>query len=95
MNYIRNSNTIFYSTHRKLLIKNIFFRSCAVGLSSTMGRVGAMVAPFAPLLGTITIELPLLCFAGAPLIAAILTGFLLPETRGHRLPDTVREAEAI
>ncbi|XP_015509581.2 uncharacterized protein LOC107216806 [Neodiprion lecontei] len=70
-------------------------RSCAVGLSSTMARVGAMVAPFAPMLSTVTSGLPLICFAAAPLFAAILTALLLPETRGRRLPDTVREAEAI
>lgn len=60
-----------------------------------MARVGAMIAPFAPLLGTVSQELPLLCFAAAPLVAAILACFLLPETRGRRLPDTVKEAEAI
>ncbi|XP_046742427.1 uncharacterized protein LOC124409078 [Diprion similis] len=70
-------------------------RSCAVGLSSTMARIGAMIAPFAPMLSTVTPGLPLMCFAAAPLLAAILTALLLPETRGRRLPNTVREAEAI
>lgn len=70
-------------------------RSGAVGLSSTMGRVGAMIAPFAPLLGEVSKELPLLCFAAAPLLAAILVGLLLPETRGRRLPDTIKDSELI
>ncbi|XP_020707372.2 organic cation transporter protein-like [Athalia rosae] len=70
-------------------------RSCVVGCSSTMSRVGAMIAPFAPLLGTVFPELPFICFAAAPFLAAILAIFLFPETKGRRLPETVKEAEAI
>ncbi|KAK7872603.1 hypothetical protein R5R35_001940 [Gryllus longicercus] len=69
-------------------------RSAGVGMSSTVARVGAMVAPFAPLLGQVYAPLPLLLFGGVSLIASLFT-LTLPETLGTRLPDTVDEVEKL
>ncbi|XP_069690686.1 organic cation transporter protein [Periplaneta americana] len=67
-------------------------RSIGVGTSSTVARVGAMVAPFAPLLGIYMQALPLLLFGIVSFIAGVLALFF-PETLGTRLPDTVEELE--
>lgn len=67
-------------------------RSIGVGTSSTVARIGAMVAPFAPLLGLYMQALPLLLFGIVSFIAGVLA-LLFPETLGTRLPDTVEELE--
>ncbi|KAJ6648230.1 Solute carrier family 22 member 5, partial [Pseudolycoriella hygida] len=69
-------------------------RHSIMGLCSTMGRIGAMFAPFAPLLSQYFDILPYLTFGGMALIAAVLI-LLLPETRNKKLPDTLYEAETI
>ncbi|KAL0276359.1 UNVERIFIED_CONTAM: hypothetical protein PYX00_003949 [Menopon gallinae] len=69
-------------------------RSIGVGASSTTARLGALVAPFAPLLGTYSKPLPLILFSGVSLAAGVFTLFL-PETLGTKLPDTVEEAEKL
>lgn len=61
---------------------------------STVARIGAMVAPFVPLLGNYMKALPLLLFGIVSLIGGLLA-LLLPETFGRRLPETVEEAENI
>ncbi|XP_049783521.1 organic cation transporter protein isoform X2 [Schistocerca cancellata] len=67
-------------------------RSAGVGASSTISRLGAMVAPFVPLLGTYVEPLPLLLFGVVSLLAGVLS-LLLPETLGRKLPDTVEDAQ--
>nr|CAD7417895.1 unnamed protein product [Timema poppensis] len=69
-------------------------RSAGVGASSTMARVGAMVAPFAPLLGMHIKALPLLLFGAVALLAGLLALFF-PETLGKKLPDTVDEIKKL
>lgn len=69
-------------------------RHSIMGLCSTMGRIGAMFAPFAPLLSQYFDILPYLTFGGMALIAAVLI-LLLPETRNRKLPDSLHEAENI
>ncbi|KAG4067214.1 hypothetical protein HA402_000205 [Bradysia odoriphaga] len=69
-------------------------RHSIMGLCSTMGRIGAMFAPFAPLLSQYVDILPYLTFGGMALIAAVLI-LLLPETRNKKLPDSLYEAENI
>lgn len=59
---------------------------------STVARLGAMVAPFVPILGNYMASLPLLLFGTVSFIGGILSLFL-PETLGKKLPDTVEEAE--
>lgn len=69
-------------------------RSSGVGTFSTFSRMGALVAPFVPLLAFVFPFLPLLVFGICAFIAGILAT-LLPETLGKKLPDSIKEAENI
>ncbi|XP_031633751.1 organic cation transporter protein [Contarinia nasturtii] len=69
-------------------------RSMGVGSASTVARLGALVAPFVPLLSNYYRPLPLLLFGAVSLLAGLLA-LLLPETFGRKLPDTAEEAEQI
>jgi len=55
---------------------------------STVARIGAMLAPFVPLLNSYYEPLPLLLFGSVSFAAGLLALFL-PETLGRKLPDTV------
>lgn len=68
-------------------------RNSGVGLSSTVARIGSMVAPFVATLSQSTPWLPPLAFGIIPLIGAGLC-IILPDTRGKKLPDTLEEGEA-
>lgn len=68
-------------------------RNSGVGLSSTVARIGSMLAPFVATLSHTSAWLPPLIFGIVPLIGAALC-FLLPDTRGRKLPDTLEEGEA-
>lgn len=61
---------------------------------STVGAIGAMLAPLTPLLGAIWAPLPMWMFAAAALAAGVLA-LWLPETLGKPMPDTVDEAECL
>lgn len=67
-------------------------RSAAIGFSSMMARVGAMVAPFIVDLRSVARWLPPVVFAIIPLIAGFVT-FVLPETKGCELMTTIEEGE--
>ncbi|EEB11356.1 organic cation transporter, putative [Pediculus humanus corporis] len=68
-------------------------RSIGVGCCSTMARLGAIIAPFAPLLAIYNFQgLPLIVFGVVSIFASLLS-LLLPETIGTMLPDTVEEAK--
>ncbi|XP_066993624.1 organic cation transporter protein isoform X2 [Anabrus simplex] len=67
-------------------------RSAGVGASSTMARIGAMVAPFAPLLAQFYQPLPMIIFCAVSFLACLLC-LPLPETLGTKLPDTIEEVE--
>ncbi|KAK5646497.1 hypothetical protein RI129_004961 [Pyrocoelia pectoralis] len=69
-------------------------RSGGVGLSSTIARVGAMVAPFVPLLGKYVPFLPMLLLGGFAIAAGLLS-LMLPETNGIKLPETVSDAQQL
>ena len=71
-------------------------RNACVGLSSMMGRVGAIVSPYVARLGLLTgiAWLPMAVFAAAALVSGSLT-LLLPETKGKALPRTMMEAEKL
>lgn len=69
-------------------------RSGGVGFLSTMARLGALVAPFVPLLRVYSESLPVIIFGVSAFIGGMLT-FLLPETLGKKLPETIEEAENI
>ncbi|XP_030027815.2 organic cation transporter protein isoform X3 [Manduca sexta] len=68
-------------------------RNSGVGLSSTVARIGSMVAPFVATLAHTYAWLPPLAFGIVPLIGAALC-IILPDTRGKKLPDTLEEGEA-
>lgn len=68
-------------------------RNSGVGLSSTVARIGSMLAPFVATLSHTSPWLPPLAFGIVPLIGAALC-VLLPDTRGRKLPDTLEEGEA-
>lgn len=66
-------------------------RSGGVGSMSTFARIGALVAPFVPLLVFIHESFPMFLFGLVSGIAGMLI-FFLPETLGSKLPETVEEA---
>nr|CAB3266139.1 solute carrier family 22 member 15-like [Phallusia mammillata] len=65
-------------------------RTVALGTSSTVARIGAIVASFIPLLLVDLPILPYILFGASTSLAAILT-LLLPETLGKPMPQTVEE----
>lgn len=69
-------------------------RSVCVGLSSMVGRVGAIISPYVGQLAPLTglSWAPMSVFAGAGILSGLLT-LTLPETRGTALPRTLEEAE--
>jgi OCT family organic cation transporter-like MFS transporter 4/5 len=69
-------------------------RSGGVGTFSTFSRLGALLAPFVPLLKFVFEFLPLLIFGVFAFVSGLLA-ILLPETLGKKLPDTIEEAEMI
>ncbi|XP_025832792.1 organic cation transporter protein [Agrilus planipennis] len=69
-------------------------RSGGVGASSTMARVGSLLAPYVPLLGVYVDFLPMLLFGCLAVFAGLLA-LKLPETLGNKLPETVEEAKSL
>ena len=70
-------------------------RSTAVGTSSTCARIGGILAPQVAFLASTWKPLPLLVMGGSALIGGILALFLLPETLGTALPETMEDALAL
>ena len=69
-------------------------RNSAIGLCSTLARIGALLAPVIASLESVLAFLPFLIMGGAAMLVGSLS-FLLPETRGGQLPETVEEAATI
>nr|GBN78053.1 Organic cation transporter protein [Araneus ventricosus] len=68
-------------------------RNVALGSSSTVARIGALISPFIHQLADVTYPWVPMAVPGA---LSILSGFLvllLPETKGKILPDTLEEGE--
>ena len=69
-------------------------RNSAIGLCSTLARIGALLAPSIASLDSVLPFLPFMIMGGAAMLVGSLS-FLLPETRGGKLPETVEEAAAL
>ncbi|XP_037870853.1 organic cation transporter protein [Bombyx mori] len=69
-------------------------RNSMQALCSSLGRIGSILAPQTPLLKVYWDGLPMMIFCGAAIFAGLAT-FLVPDTAGDSLPDTVRQAEEI
>lgn len=72
-------------------------RNAAIGVSSSAGRIGSMVAPYITLAGTLLPTefgnaVPLFLF-GAFALAGGLLSLMLPETLGRILPETIEDGE--
>uniref|UniRef100_A0A1B0C9J9 Major facilitator superfamily (MFS) profile domain-containing protein n=2 Tax=Lutzomyia longipalpis TaxID=7200 RepID=A0A1B0C9J9_LUTLO len=67
-------------------------RNIGMGTSSMIARVGSMIAPFVVGADKAAPWLPPVIFGIVPIIGALLT-FLLPETKGAPLPETIEDGE--
>nr|XP_005317424.2 solute carrier family 22 member 13 [Ictidomys tridecemlineatus] len=67
-------------------------RQTGMGLVSIFSRVGGILTPLVLLLGEYRKELPMLIYGSFPIGAGILC-FLLPETRGQALKDTIQDLD--
>lgn len=66
-------------------------RSTAVGVCSTVARIGGIVALLMESLGDIWKPMPMVIFGAVAFIATVL-GFKFPETRADKIPETMDEA---
>ncbi|GAB0089509.1 organic cation transporter protein [Sergentomyia squamirostris] len=69
-------------------------RSSLLSFCSTVGRIGAAIAPQTPLLAKYSRSLPMVLFCGTAITAGILI-LQAPETLNVKLPDTVQQAEKL
>ena len=69
-------------------------RNSALGLCSTMARVVGLAAPAVAGLDSVWPPLPFLVMGGSAVVVGSLS-YLLPETQGAPLPQTVEEAERL
>ncbi|XP_033124960.1 organic cation transporter protein-like [Anneissia japonica] len=88
--WITASYTLIYIVAAEIYPTPI--RNTAIGVSSMIGSIGAIIAPQILFAGVIFEQLPYLIFGGLA-IAAGLVMLLLPETRGLNLPQTLKEGE--
>ncbi|KAK3792834.1 hypothetical protein RRG08_028224 [Elysia crispata] len=83
--------TIMFSYTPELFPTNL--RTQAMGVSSFMGRIGGMLAPFASYLAEQAIWAPGVVIGICACLVCALSHFL-PETTGHELPQTLPELHA-
>ncbi|KAJ8711997.1 hypothetical protein PYW08_008951 [Mythimna loreyi] len=65
-------------------------RNMGMGACSTAMRIGSMLAPFISNISVTIPWLPTLIFGFAPILAGLVC-FLLPETKGRSLPDSIED----
>lgn len=92
LNFSKPQLNLFLSVSAEMLPTLI--RSGGVGVFSTFSRLGALLAPFVPLLKQLHSFLPLLVYGSFAFTSGLLA-LTLPETLGQKLPDTIEEAENI
>ncbi|GIY44168.1 organic cation transporter protein [Caerostris extrusa] len=68
-------------------------RNVALGSGSTFARIGALIAPFVRQLSDVTYPWVPMAIPGAMAIFSGYLIYLLPETKGRALPDTLEEGE--
>ncbi|KAF5923882.1 hypothetical protein HPG69_011929, partial [Diceros bicornis minor] len=68
-------------------------RMTAVGLGQMAARGGAILGPMVRLLAVQSPSLPLLLYGAASVLSGLAT-FLLPETQGLPLPDTIQDVQS-
>ncbi|XP_022107232.1 solute carrier family 22 member 13-like [Acanthaster planci] len=66
-------------------------RAVGIGMCSVSSRIGGIISPLVLLLGR---NVPSIVFGSSAIAAGILV-FFLPETKGRKLPQTLKEAEAM
>lgn len=66
-------------------------RTLSVGACSVAARIGGIIAPLILVLNRVWEPLPLVLFAFSSILAGLLV-FLLPETKGKLMPDTIEES---
>lgn len=66
-------------------------RNMGVGMSSTIGRIGSMLAPFIAALRVQAFWIPPVVFTVAPVIGLVACWYL-PETKGKKLADHLEES---
>ncbi|XP_022108996.1 solute carrier family 22 member 13-like [Acanthaster planci] len=69
-------------------------RAVGVGVCSIASRIGAILSPVILLSKHAAADLPLILFGSSAVIAGLLV-FFLPETKGRKLPQTLKEGEEI
>ncbi|XP_061695424.1 solute carrier family 22 member 13-like isoform X2 [Syngnathoides biaculeatus] len=77
-------------------VQELFPTSCrqtASGLGSIASRAGGLIAPLVNMLAMYHWSIPIISFSGLTLLSGGFC-FLLPETRGIELPDSVAEVES-
>ncbi|XP_078606235.1 organic cation transporter protein-like [Branchiostoma floridae x Branchiostoma japonicum] len=67
-------------------------RSMGMGVATAFSRIGSISAPFVTLLSDVWLPLPMVTF-GVAACAGGLAVFLLPETLGVPLPETIEDVE--
>ena len=97
MEYVTNIGLLPNDDDIRLLslCYNDFFgehRSVAMGTCSMFSRIAGIVAPLILTLAKIWTPLPLVIYGSVSVIAGLLT-LILPETLGHKLPETIKESE--
>ncbi|CAH0399956.1 unnamed protein product [Chilo suppressalis] len=71
------------------------YRHSLFAFSSMMGRIGSILAPLTPALGSaVWVKLPFVLFASFALLSGALV-FVTPETLGSKFPDTMEEASEL
>ncbi|XP_060581984.1 organic cation transporter protein-like isoform X2 [Ruditapes philippinarum] len=68
------------------------FRNSGLGIASSIGRIGGILAPFVSNLALVAMWIPGAIFGGMCLLAVVLS-FRLPESTSHELPTTIEECE--
>ncbi|XP_078603969.1 organic cation transporter protein-like [Branchiostoma floridae x Branchiostoma japonicum] len=72
--------------------KPVIAGSMGIGVATAFSRIGSISSPFVTLLGDVWLPLPMVTF-GVAACAGGLAVFLLPETLGVPLPETIEDVE--